>query len=533
MVGFFEGNRKDIYNRMSELLKDSPYKKQIEQLYLNSNLSDIIASKPSELLLSERPVFESGKEAGSKEQAALNRLVEENDIHQLIYNFTVGAAIRGDAFLKVYHDYRNDYSELEALGLPKPVDAKRETVIQTVNPSYVFPELAKGSSTAFKAVNIAYVQWLDKDTGDTSLIEPTPRANGTSLFKKKQTAVPYLIVERHLAGFIIHEKYLLTAQTVALVGAISVPVYNIVEKVDTGLEVDVVITGTPVPLVFHFAYKQTDTKWRGVGAIEKIAAKLVAISDRLTALDWVIHKHSDPILTGPEIEGMGDMVRLGGAYISRTNDDPDVKFVTWDAKLDHAFRELDILYSEVFAMAQLPSFLFGSSITSAQSQGGGTSHTDGTTTKLRYAPVSALLDRLNTSLAKCLGDTLYYAQVLENYANKHDDTGEAIDGFEAYEPSFPTIKLSNGIPANDAETTDIIVLRYTSGLIDKQTAIKQLDRVDDDHAMEMIKRIEADQIKQREDAILPQGALGSTGLAPKVAREVPKEGEKQKSEGEE
>jgi hypothetical protein len=326
-----------------------------------------------------------------------------------------------------------------------------------------------------------------------------------------------------LPGFIIHEKFLLTPQSVTLVGPISVPIYNIVEHVATGFEKDVIATGTPVPLVFHFAYKQTDTKWRGVGSIEKIASKLIAISDRLTALDWVIHKHSDPILTGPEIEGMGEMVRLGGAYISRTNDDVDVKFVTWDAKLDHAFKELDILYSEVFAMAQLPSFLFGSSITSAQSQGGGTSHTDGTTTKLRYAPVSALLDRLNTSLSKCLGDTLYYAQVLENYANKHDETGDAIGEFVAYEPTFPSIKLSNGIPANDAETTDIIVLRYTSGLIDKQTAIKALDRVDDEHAMEMIKRIEAEEIKQREDAIIP-GVLNASGVAPKVTRELPKEG---------
>lgn len=501
MEAFFEGNQQEIYDRMSELLKDSPYKSQIEKLYLNCNLSDIIASKPSELLLSQEPVFESGLPADSEEQKALNRLVEDNDIKQTIFNFTIGAAIRGDAFLKDYFSYRNDYSELLELGLPIPKDAKREVVIQTVHPSYVFPELARGSMNQFKAVNIAYVEWLNISDDTYSLTRPE-----NSGYFINENAIPFLVVERHLAGYVLYERYKLSQEYVSTEFGAAVPVYRIDEKIATGRESDIIATGTPVPLVFHFAYKQTDIEWRGVGAIEKIAQKLVAVADRLTAIDWILHKHSDPILTGPELDGMGDLVKLSGAYIARNSEDADVKYVTFDGKLDHCFKELDLLYGEIFAMAQLPAFLFGSSMTAAQERGGGTSHTDGSTTKLRYAPVTALLDRLNNSLTRCLGDALYYAQILENFANK-DEFGEPMEGFVPYEPQYPTIHLSNGIPSNEKEETDIIVSRYGAGLIDKLSAIKLLDRKDDHYAKEMV-----DRIKAEEPAVVAPSSTKSTAV---------------------
>jgi len=290
MQKFFEGKQADIYKRASELLKDSAYKKQIESLYLNCNLADVICSKPSELLLSEPAIFESGQAPDSEEQKALDRLVEENDIRQMMFNFTVGAAIRGDAFLKNYFHYRQDYSELVKMGLPIPKDAKKEVVIQTVNPSYVFPEIARGSSSEFKAVNIAYVEWLNTDKNTFSL----SKDKGTHLFAREQQ-VPYLYVERHLSGYVIYERYLLSQDHLSDVNGISVPVFRILEQVEIepGVLRKTVETGVAVPLVFHFPYKQTDIDWRGVGAVEKIANYLVAIGDRLTAIDFILHKHQD------------------------------------------------------------------------------------------------------------------------------------------------------------------------------------------------------------------------------------------------
>jgi len=184
---------------------------------------------------------------------------------------------------------------------------------------------------------------------------------------------------------------------------------------------------------------------------------------------------------------MGDLVRLSGSYITRSGEDAKVEYITFDGKLTESFKQLDLLLNKVFLQSQLPTWLFGSSITSASQGGGGTSHTDASSIKIRYAPVSALLDRLNTNLTKCLGDALYYAQVLENFVHKRDKT----EGFVPYTPCYPNIRLSNGIPSNDKENTEIAVLRYQAGLIDRKTAIKILDGINDELASEMIRAIEA------------------------------------------
>jgi hypothetical protein len=479
MEAFYEAKQDDIYNRLQDFLKDRPQRDQISKLYLGCNLADVICTKPSELLLSEPPIIDSGKDVNTEEQKAVDRIEKANNIRNLIFRMTVTGAIHGDSFLKVYFNYRQDFTELfkmqRSLGIEPmiPDTVKPEIVMQSLSPEMVFPELAKGSKKDFKAVNIANIEWVQIGKDE----------------------IPYLVVERHIPFYVQYKRYELKLDYVNdLYYDVSVPVYTIGDEVGTGREENLVYTGVEKPLVFHFPYKQTDLDWRGTGAIEKIAEYLVAIADRLTAIDWILHKHSDPILVGPHIEGNSALLNLSGAYMERSNEDPDLKYVTWEPHLQYNFQELDMLLNNVFLMAQLPSWLFGSSITNANVSGGGTSHTDSSTTKLRYAPVSALLDRLNSSLVEVLGDAFYYAQVLENEVNKTDNG--YVKGFIAYTPVRPRIQLSTGIPRNDKEVVENTVLRYQNGLIDKVSALKTLDGLDDVTAEDMAKKIREDEISQ-------------------------------------
>lgn len=488
LTKFYDGKQFEVYERATALLKDTPYANQLSQLYIGCNLADVIATKPSELLLSEAPIIDSGMGPDTGEQKALQRLAQENDMRQMIFDLTVGGAIRGDAFLKVYFNYRQDMSEYEMFkamnpdfGLPN-VQAKPEILMKTVNPSYVFPELSRGSAKDFTAINIAYVEWVEEETRTWSLFKSTDGIN----------EVPYLVVERHLPYCIVHERYKLNYQsTTDYFYGIPMSVFEIGEKVPTGYTRDIEFTGVDRPLVFQFEYKSSVDKWNAVGAIEKITTHLAAIADRLSSMDFILTKHSDPILTGPSLDGQSDLVRLSGAYISRTNEDPDVKYVTWEAHLDAAFKELDVLLGTVFLQAQLPVWLFGSNITQASQTGGGTSHTDGTATKLRYAPVSSLLDRISANLTKTMCDAFYYAQVLENNVHQNE-FGQPMDGFQKYTPSYPRLKLSNGIPRDDAQIVENAVLKLQNNLIDQRGAIKEITGMDDSHVEELVKAIEED-----------------------------------------
>ncbi|MCA1184619.1 phage portal protein, partial [Bacillus licheniformis] len=95
---WFDGKQRDVYERATAILKDSPFSSQLEKLYIAINLADILVTKPADLLVGEPVRFESGKADDSEEQRALNRYVEENDVNQLIHESATANGYRGDAW---------------------------------------------------------------------------------------------------------------------------------------------------------------------------------------------------------------------------------------------------------------------------------------------------------------------------------------------------------------------------------------------------------------------------------------------------
>lgn len=463
----FDGKQWEIYERASDLLKDTPFSEQLKKLYIACNIVDILVTKPADLMVGEPPSYESGYPDDSPEQRALNRIVEENDLNQLIHELVIGAGIRGDAFIKVYHAVREDFSELAELGLEPPADVKPEPIIEAVDPSYVFPELSRGSKKRFKAINIAYVEFEVNAKGEE---------------------IPYLSVERHVPGYIIYERYRLYDKEVDNSYGVPIPIYTIGEKVPTGRDEDVVPTGVPRMLVFHIPYKSTDETWQGIGGIEKLESVLAAINDRLVQIDYILWKHADPTAYGPDLDGAGDSLKWGGKYIPIRKDDPTPGYMTWDSQLDGAFKELDILLSLVYQMSETPQWLFGTILAGDTRGGTGTSHTDGVAIKARFMPILSKVKRIRVHVDRAIRDALWTAMELENYAN------EGVEGFESYEPVYPTINWKDGIPRDERELAEIMSIR-TGGrpTLDVLSAIKRLDEVDDEKALEIVNRILEDE----------------------------------------
>ncbi|WP_276914100.1 portal protein [Aneurinibacillus aneurinilyticus] len=473
----FDGNLFKVYERASELLKDTPHASQLAKLYIAVNLADLLLTKPADLLVGEPPSYETGLPDDSIEQQRLSSIVEENDLNQLLHEMTVANGYRGDAALKVYYSYRNDYSELEALGIPQPDGVKPEPIIESVDPSQVFPELSRGSKKRFKAVNIAWVETVETQAGVLQSF-----ATGS---KTKETY--FLNVERHLPGVIVYERYKLDSKGVDTTYGVPISTYTIGERVDTGRENDVVLTGVNEILVRLIPYKSIDERWQGISGIEKMESLFAALNDRLVQIDYILWKHSDPTAYGPDLDT--DAVRFGGKYIPVRKDEQTPGYMTWDSQLEGAFKELDYLLGLIYQQAETPQWLFGTTI--SQDKGGtGTSHTDSGAIKARFMPILSKVKRIRTHIDRAVRDCLYFAQVLENYAN------EGVDGFTPYEPVYPVIRWKDGIPKDEKEQAEIMAIR-TNGkaTLDVISAIKEMDDVNDGQAKEIVARIDADETR--------------------------------------
>lgn len=463
MRKLFEGKQYEVYERATEILRDSPHADQLKKLYIAVNLADIVTTKPADLLVSEPPAYESGKPDTSAEQKALNSYVEENDLNQLLHESCIGGGFRGDSWIKVRYGYRQDFSALSELGLERPDNAKIEPIIEHVRASAVFPETSQNNVKRYKAINIANVEWV---------------SNG-------KVEIPFLNVERHVPGFIIYKRFALSTGAGSVDNTYGFPIqtFMIGEEVATGREEDVVATNLPHIPVFHAPYKSVDYSWEGVGGLEKLESTFAAINDRLVQIDYILWKHSDPTAYGPDLEGNDGEVRFGGKYIPVTKDDIAPGYMTWSAQLDAAFKELDILISTVFIMSETPQWLFGTVMSGDNKGGTGTSHTDSAAIKARFMPIISKVKRIRTHYDKAVRDALWTCMLFD----------KEFGDLKVAEAIYPKITWRDGIPKNEKEEAEIAQIRTQKPTLDVRSAIKRQDEVDDEKAEEIMRRIEEDE----------------------------------------
>lgn len=453
----YDGKQWEVYDRVSSLLKDTPHAKQLDTLYIAVNIADIIVTKPADLLVGEAPIFDSGLADDTPQQVAINSYVEENDLVKMTHESVLANGYRGDSWIKVRYDYRQDYSTIDALGLPRPTDAQMEPLIEHVAADCVFPITSAGNVKKFKEVVIASVEWVVSAKKDT----------------------PYLNVERHMPGYIINERYLLQTYEGGVDNSHGYPVnlFKIVERVG---ETTVIETGVPTLLVHHVPYKSTDDQWEGKGTLEAIESKIYAINDRLAQIDYVLWKHTDPTAYGPKI---GDpTVRFGGRYIEVSKEETTPGYMTWNSELDGAFKELEMLIGSAFQIAETPQWLFGTVLGDQNAGGTGTSHTDGAAIRARFMPILSKVNRIRTHYDRALRDALYNCQLLD-----------IAHGDAKFEAVYPTIHWRDSLPRNEKELAEIMEIRTgAKPTLDVATAIKRMDGLDDIQAATIVKSIGAD-----------------------------------------
>ncbi len=188
--------------------------------------------------------------------------------------------------------------------------------------------------------------------------------------------------------------------------------------------------------------------------INSIVAKIMW---RLHCADSVLDKHSEPSMSGPATALSFDertglyYVDLGNYFKRDTREDPDVSYITWDGSLENNWKELELLFNQLYILTEMgQAFAEG---------GGGGNAESGTALKLKMVSPrvkAARITGINAGTVKTLVALL--AQV----------NGITLD----YDTI--TIHWNDGLPDDPVEQVNMLTTA-TGGkpVMSQYTALKQ------------------------------------------------------------
>ena len=262
-----------------------------------------------------------------------------------------------------------------------------------------------------------------------------------------------------------------------------IDIFSIGDEIE--LENHIQATGVQDFLVKHVPYAKSGDRWEGISLTEQIDPMLATINDTLTQISYVLAKHADPTMYGPDLDEVGETTRVGGRYIEVEKEDVAPGYMTWNAHLDLNFKLIDKTLAMIFQQAETPQWVFGTTLT-ADGGGTGTSHTDSGAIKARFFPLLSKVNRIRAQVDRALRDSLYHAQLLEQQQYRQL-------GVDKYEVDYPEIAWRDGLPRDEKYDAEVVSAR-TNGMptMSQAEAIKYLDGKNDDKAEATIQAIKGD-----------------------------------------
>ena len=441
----FEGQHHDVFEAQNNRLS----KTQRDIVYLSVNLPGLICKKSADFLFGEAPQFSSGLNADAPEQKALERIAGENTLSTAAYEMALGAAMRGDSFIKIR--YGQEYGG----ALPSSLDPFR-VFIEAQNPEYVFPEPHVNDTKRIAAYHVAFPVVVP-DTADREWV---------------------LNVESHYPGTILYHSYRMNPERINANGTIDT--WRIYAKIDGDTTVN---TGVPIPLVVHVPNYALDDSWAGMDDLSEIKSLVDELNNRLSLIAVILDKHSDPAIAIPsglmETDENGRPVFHVGrdkVFEIMGKDEIIPQYITWDGQLQAAFTEVNLLIDQILTIAEIPSVALGK-------DNSGTSGSSGLSIKWRMNSLLSKVNRKRGYFDKALRQVMLIAQLLEH-----------VQGNPGYKVTMPKIVFMDGLPDDEMENAQIMNLR-TGGqpTLSKKTAIMRLDNLTAEQAAEEMARIDAEQ----------------------------------------
>lgn len=420
--------------------------------YVSVNLAGIISKKSADFLIGDGVQVSAGKEDHSKEQQALDRIKEDNDLDILFYESALANSYRGDSFLKLRYgqEFGGDYGS--------DIDPYR-VHIDSVSAEYVFPETSKFDDNKIVAFHIAIPVLNDPSVGGYS-------PNSYRLH-----------VESHYAGRIVYREFQLSVLRSEADGT---PVeWKIHQQLGETYEEQ---TGVPYPLVVHIPNYATEDTWQGLDDLSELKPLFDELNNRFSQISSIMDKHSDPALAVPPNLFVEDdygrpMFNVADSKVFEV-DKQDVipQYITWNGQLTEAYTEIDKLVNLILTTAEIPEVALGMTDS-------GTSGSSGLAIKWRMNSLLTKIKRKRKYYEKGLKRVFMIAQMLE-----------VVTGVADYSVTTPKLVFTDGLPKDDLEQTTI-ALQKTGGAIlqSQKTAIMELSGLTEEQADAEITRIKEEQ----------------------------------------
>lgn len=383
-------------------------------------------------------VYETATPKANPNQEWLENLLFDNRMEVQLYESALTNSYKGDAVFKLR------VGELHEPG-------KSSIIIEQVMPDYYFPDLDNHNVSAEpKRVELAFA---------------------VDIASKK-----YLFKEVHEPGTITNELYEMDGE-------------KIVRQVDLSLyDADlqpVEETGIDRILVVHIPNWSDGTTHFGIDDYQDLVTLLYALNNRVTLVDNILDKHADPILAVPEgvldEDGNVDRKHLGVYEKGQDKDKPE--YIVWDAKLDSSFKEIDHLLDSLYMYSETSPSVFGQ-----QSGNNGRGSESGRALKYRLMRTVAKIKRKQRYYDFAIREIVYLAELLA-IAHNVPALGVSFKG----EAEVPSIEWPDPVPVDSYEQAQEEELRLASGNQSLRDSIKNIDKLDDEQAIQKVQEIYAEQ----------------------------------------
>lgn len=416
-------------------------------IYISVNVAGAISRICADFLFGEAPSLRIGK-PGTKEQKALDDLIEDNDLLTLLYESALSNSFRGDAVFRL---------RVGAHGANSP-----ERVIIEQLPAYTY--VAERSADNVRDVASESIVWSRPD---------------------KVRGRVYLRVQTHLAGTILEQAFHFNPSA----GKVGSQV-RLAEIYGADAPPDEQQTGMDKSLLVHVPNFRHDSIYYGTSDYQDLVPLFDALNNRLSKIDRILDHHAAPKLIG--LPGLADSRnQIDVEKIGYIEADSEIykylpRYVTWDGKLEAATQQLERLLLFICQVAEINPEAMGIVEKGGRAAAGAQA---GVAIRLKYIQTEHKVNRKKRYFDRGIKKLLRLAMQL----NAEHLGGPEID-------DEPEIVWQDGLPQIYSEAVTDESTRYAAGLTSKISAIQRIDQCTAEQAAEEMQRMD-DEKKAEQEAL--------------------------------
>lgn len=398
-------------------------------------------------------------------QDFIDELMDENQFKVQLYESALANSRRGDSVFKLRVDQRN---------VSDP-DSPATIIIEETTPAIYFPTFSDKNARNTPAQDVLAWQFMV----------------GT---------ICYIHMEIHTPGYIQHEIYRYDPKQFKLLGSEDVTQFGFVPIEDTKVDRS---------LIFHIPNVRDGSGFFGTSDYFDLTPLFFALNNRISKIDNILDKHSDPILAVPPgvIDEEGKIKKESLGMFEVDNEQAGFnkpEYIVWNANLEYAFKEVDSLTAMLFMFSEI----------SPESVG-----VEGTGSGARVESGRALKFKLLRTLAKRNRKRLYYEQAIKDMLTTAQDLAIAwniaVGGERITKSETPKVDWGDGLIVDETEQIANAVSRVDAGLESRADAIAGLDDITPAEGAEKVKEIDAENTQDLPFAgETPPAAAGAPGAVP-------------------